>query len=101
MIKVPPKATFPLQGFKSQQEWVTAMKESILLIQIGDKATREIPEKLGKFKSNKEAWQAWSKSQDFPMLNMKQMGSKGVEMYADWTDRIQAGEVPPAPPRPR
>ncbi len=22
-------------------------------------------------------------------------------MYADWTDRIAAGEVPPAPPRPQ
>ena len=29
------------------------------------------------------------------------MGDKAVEMYADWTDRIQAGEVPPAPPRPQ
>ncbi len=24
-----------------------------------------------------------------------------LEMFADWTDRIAAGEVPPAPPRPR
>src|SRR4051812_26855475 len=43
MIKVPAKSEFPLQGYKTQIEWVTAMKESILLIQIGDKATREIP----------------------------------------------------------
>ena len=24
-----------------------------------------------------------------------------LEMFADWTDRIAAGEVPPAPPRPQ
>ena len=30
-----------------------------------------------------------------------QMGREGVlDMLVDWTDRIQAGEVPPAPPRP-
>jgi hypothetical protein len=101
LIKVPPKSEFPMKNFQTQQEWVTTMKESILLIQIGDKATREIPEKLGKFKSNKEAWEAWSKSQDFPMAQIQRMGPRGIEMYADWTDRIQAGEVPPAPPRPQ
>ena len=26
---------------------------------------------------------------------------RALEMFADWTDRIAAGEVPPAPPRPR
>ena len=27
--------------------------------------------------------------------------ARGLEMFADWTDRIAAGEVPPAPPRPQ
>ena len=27
--------------------------------------------------------------------------ARGLQMYADWTDRIGAGEVPPAPPRPQ
>ena len=26
---------------------------------------------------------------------------RAIAMYADWTDRIMAGEVPPAPPRPQ
>ena len=26
---------------------------------------------------------------------------RGLQMFADWTDRIAAGEVPPAPPRPQ
>jgi hypothetical protein len=101
LIKVPPKSEFPMPGFPTQQDWVGAMKGSILLIQVGDKATREVPEKLGKFKSSKEAWEAWAKTDDFPMAGIKQMGTKGIEMYADWSDRIQAGEVPPTPPRPQ
>ena len=27
--------------------------------------------------------------------------ARGLEMFANWTDRITAGEVPPAPPRPK
>ena len=30
-----------------------------------------------------------------------QMGPRTLEMFADWTDRIAAGEVPPTPPRPQ
>ena len=26
---------------------------------------------------------------------------RGIAMFADWTERINAGEVPPAPPRPQ
>ena len=32
---------------------------------------------------------------------MNQFGRRGLEMFADWTDRIAKGEVPPAPPRPQ
>jgi hypothetical protein len=32
---------------------------------------------------------------------VQQMGPRTLQMFADWTDRIAAGEVPPTPPRPR
>jgi hypothetical protein len=32
---------------------------------------------------------------------VSQMGPRMVRMFADWTDRIAAGEVPPTPPRPQ
>jgi hypothetical protein len=35
------------------------------------------------------------------MMGAAPMGSARCEMFADWTDRIAAGEVPPAPPRPQ
>src|SRR2546426_12359609 len=28
-------------------------------------------------------------------------GPRALAMFADWTDRIAAGELPPAPPRPQ
>jgi hypothetical protein len=36
------------------------------------------------------------------MSGLGQMGvRRALEMFADWTDRIEAGAVPPAPPRPQ
>jgi hypothetical protein len=103
MIRMPAKSEFPIGPFQTQMDWVTTFKGSVLVWQIGDKATREIPEKLGRFKTTKEAWQAWAKSPDFPygLSGVAQMGDRAFDMLADWTDRIRAGEVPPAPPRPQ
>jgi hypothetical protein len=103
MIRVPAKNEFPMGPFQTQMDLVTTLKGAVLLNQIGDKATREIPEKLGRFRTSKEAWQAWSKSPDFPyaLSGLAQMGDRGLQMMADWTDRIAAGEAPPSPPRPQ
>ncbi len=36
------------------------------------------------------------------MRTLNQLGPKrALEMFADWTDRVSAGEVPPTPPRPQ
>jgi hypothetical protein len=36
------------------------------------------------------------------MGSIAQMGAdRAFRMFADWTDRIEAGAVPPAPPRPK
>ncbi len=69
------------------------------------KATREIPPALGKFDSSVDAWErrvqsGQAGSQMMSALN--QLGAqRALTMFADWTDRIAAGEVPPAPPRPQ
>jgi hypothetical protein len=72
--------------------------------QLGTKGTREIPAELGTFETSVAAWdrrvqsgqagRGMSAALDF--LGRERM----LEMFADWTDRIAAGEVPPAPPRP-
>ena len=49
------------EGIENQLQWISNMKGAIQLIQIGDKATREIPEALGKFSSSREAWKLGSR----------------------------------------
>tara|TARA_Y100000780_G_scaffold146144_1_gene131742 strand:- start:155 stop:1792 length:1638 start_codon:yes stop_codon:yes gene_type:complete len=72
--------------------------------QLGNKPTREVPAALGEFASMEEAWDRRIRSGQaggsmYGGLN--RMGlSAALEMFADWTDRIVGGELPPAPPRP-
>lgn len=74
--------------------------------QIGDKATREIPDitmALGSFKNSEEAWER--RTQSGPVgANMATaflgLGDQRT-IFADWSDRIVSGEYPKeAPPRP-
>ncbi len=103
MIEIPPKSDFPMDqdGIKDQLDWVSRMKNAIQLIQIGDKATRQVPEQLGKFDSQIEAWQAWLQNPESPVSINRLDRDLALKMYANWTERIRAGEVPPAPPRPQ
>jgi len=73
--------------------------------QLGTKGTREIPASLGSFPSSIAAWDRRIQSGQAGAgmsAGLNQLGrQRMLEMFADWTDRIAAGEVPPAPPRPR
>jgi hypothetical protein len=103
LMKIPSKSAFPMEkeGIENQLQWISSMKGAIQLIQIGDRATREIPESLGKFNSSTEAWEALLKNPESPVTLGRLGRTYGLPMYVDWTDRIAAGEVPPAPPRPQ
>lgn len=72
--------------------------------QLGNKATREIPESLDDFDSTEEAWirRIQSGQAGGGMISgIQRLGLEStIEMFADWTDRISDGELPPAPPRP-
>src|ERR1700726_4865037 len=72
---------------------------------MGDKATRQIPKSLGAFDSSVAAWDRRVKSgQDGGSMGGI-LGSLGrrraLTIFADWTDRVAAGEAPPMPPRPQ
>src|SRR6185503_10980776 len=73
--------------------------------QLGSKGTREIPAGLGHFPSTVAAWERRVQSGQAggQMLGtIAQLGKRrALGMFADWTDRIAAGETPPAPPRPQ
>ena len=116
LLHIPPKSDFPGTGptgngisdrMREQGEWIEMTKTDGCegCHQLGDKSTREIPANLGAFDSSVAAWdrRILSGQVGSQMLSRAtQMGkSRVLEMYADWTDRIKAGELPPVPPRPQ
>jgi hypothetical protein len=118
MIKVPDKSRFPGTGdkgngvpenFKTQEQWLNFVKTNGCgnCHQIGNYATRTIPEALGHFDSSRDAWsQRLSVGPaGHDMLNFitQVMTPDGGHLaaLADWTDRVKAGELPSrSPPRP-
>ena len=110
------RASFPERGpegnglptnMASQAAWLRNVKSGNCMAchQLGNKATREIPDSLGTFDSSVAAWdrRVQSGQAGTGMSNgLNRLGrERALEMFADWTDRIAAGELPPAPPRPQ
>ena len=113
LIRVPAESEFPGTGaggnginpaFKSQADYARLLKNPCMgCHQMGSKGTRELHPALGTFESSVKAWERrlMSGQAGAAMAGMvAQMGPRTLAMFADWTDRIAAGEVPPAPPRP-
>ncbi|MDG2091260.1 MAG: carboxypeptidase regulatory-like domain-containing protein [Gammaproteobacteria bacterium] len=113
LVEVPAASSFPGTGesgngisptMRTQTDWIYQMKATCNLChQIGTKATREIPASLGTFETSHDAWvrRVQSGQNGANMVrSMAAFGTQGYAMFADWTDRISAGEVPPEPPRP-
>lgn len=73
--------------------------------QLGTKGTRKIQPELGSFESSVAAWDRRVKSGQAGRGMSAALNFLGrqrmLEMFADWTDRIEAGEVPSSPPRPQ
>jgi hypothetical protein len=93
-------------NMKSQAQWLRQLKSGGCWAchQLGNKATREIPPALGTFDNTIAAWERRIQSGQAgeTMINgINQLGRRALTTFADWTDRIAAGEVPPAPPRPQ
>ena len=116
MMRVPEAGEFPGTGpqgnginpnVKSQAEWVRMIKSGgcTACHQLGTKATREIPKELGTFPSLQHAWERRVASGQAGAQMVNGINNLGKErallLFADWTDRINRGEVPPAPDRPQ
>src|SRR5437870_4720583 len=115
LVQVPPKSDFPGTGpsgngiatsIKSQGQWIREIVNTDGCTgchQMGDKATREIPDSiLHHSKDSSAAWERRIQSGQAGAgmaARFNQVGSKrAAAMYADWTDRIAKGEVPSAAP---
>jgi hypothetical protein len=117
MLKVPDKSEFPGTGpngngmpetLKSQAQWLDVVKTNgcYTCHQLGNKATRTIPKELGDFKSSEEAWARRIQSGQAMTQMVNNIGrldpKRAFALFADWTDRIAAGELPAtAPTRPQ
>lgn len=116
LLRIPEAGEFPGTGpqgngispnMKSQAEWMRAIKSGgcTACHQLGTKGTREIPKELGTFPSLQHAWERRlaSGQAGAQMLNgLNNMGKeRALLLFADWTDRINRGELPPAPERPQ
>ncbi len=116
LLEPPAKSNFPGTGasgngfptmLKNQGAWVGYMKQTgscVQCHQLGNKATREFHPNMPEFESSVEAWDYRVQAGLSGAFMSSRFGPLGrqhsLKIFADWTDRIAAGEVPPAPPRP-
>lgn len=87
------------ESILSQEQWLHEAKSNCTAChQIGTKATRELSPELGEFDSSVNAWARRVQSgqaSGFMVGTANRMGAtRAFEQYADWTDRIAAGELP-------
>ena len=116
LLQVPGADEFPGTGpegngispeVESQAVWIRSVKSGgcTACHALGNKATREIRPELGEFDSLVAAWDRRIQSGQAGgsmSSGLDRLGrQRALEMFADWTDRILVGEVPPAPPRPK
>ena len=92
---------------KSQEQFLRGLKNGTCWSchQLGSRGTRMISKDLGTFPDSVSAWDRRLRSGQAgnDMINgLNAFGrERALKMFADWTDRIAAGEVPPTPPRPK
>ena len=114
LVEPPAASEFPGTGpdgngispdVRSQAAWVDSMKQGCQLChQLGNAATRLVHHR-DDFDSTVAAWdhrvQTGQRGNQMSNVMSRFGRQRALEMFADWTDRIAAGELPPAPPRPQ
>ena len=110
MLKIPEPAEFEkgIGNAKTQPEWLNVVKTNgcVTCHQMGNQATRTLPKAYSHIKPTQEAWSRRILSGQ-AMNNMatnigRLEPQHALRLFADWTDRIAAGEIPAhQPPRPQ
>lgn len=116
LLQPPAKSEFPGTGpegnginraMQSQAQFIELIKTDSCYSchALGTKATREIPAALGSFDSPAKAWmrriQSGQAGRDMVGGITRLGADRALAMFADWTSRIAAGELPSAPARPQ
>lgn len=91
----PPTNTAALPGARTQVEWMSGMKLGCMLChQVGSLPTRHL--------GTREAYDHGTMKTSTMYATSQGLGRDALlDALADWSGRIQAGETPKAPPRPR
>ena len=89
---------------QTHHEYMYNLKACLRCHQVGSEFTREIPDGED-YDSTVDAWDArvrmGQRGAEMSSFMSRFGRERGLQMFADWTDRIATGDVPPAPPRPR
>jgi hypothetical protein len=116
LLEVPAKSEFPGTGpegngispnVKTQADFLRTIKSGTCTAchALGTKGTREIPAMFKSLPTSTAQWERRVQSGQAGAGMLANIGRLGhqrtIKMFADWTDRIAAGEVPPAPRRPQ
>src|SRR5438094_298775 len=118
LLEPPAASEFPGTGpqgnglgpaMQTQNQWINSLKSDCNFChQLGNAETRTVDHVLEakpELKAHTEAWE-WRLGTGvrgtsmYAVLNT-QGKERSLKAYADWTERIAKGEVPPAPPRPK
>ena len=90
---------------RSQGQWLSTLKTHACnsCHQLGNKPTRTISKELGKFNSSYDAWVHRVQVGPAAETMVRDIGEIDTQValknFADWTDRIAAGELPKAKPQ--
>jgi len=118
MLEPPAKSEFPGTGPKgngvgptmlTQNHYINSLKSDCNFChQLGNAETRDVEHILKakpELKTHEEAWE-WRlgtgvRGTSMYAVLVNQGKERLLKTYANWTERIAKGEVPPAPPRPK
>jgi hypothetical protein len=108
LLKIPDKSQFPGTGdqgngiaevMKTQHYWIDTLKNSCQSCHaLGSKGVRTLSKDLGDFKNSADAWtrrvQSGQAMQNMAVTLGRFGAQKALALFANWTDRIAAGELP-------
>ena len=116
LLEVPARSEFPGTGpegngispnVEHQADFIRLITSGSCLSchQMGNEATREFPALFSGYDTSADAWlrRLQTGQAGASMIRaLTVLGTEGtIRMFADWSDRIAAGELPPAPTRPQ
>ncbi len=118
LMEPPAKSLFPGTGnqgnglgtnMRSQEQWMNQLKSGCNFChQLGNQLTRTLDDVYQAEPNIKTSLDAWDRRLhggvrgDSMYATLSSMGHDGsLKVFADWSDRIAKGEVPPAPKRPQ